>query len=357
MEQKPDAAQMLEHIICPAFISQNGIITEANIPAVQCQIVAGSEVLPLLTSGQQEYMEFTTGRLCLTVCVQGLTYQASVVRNKDFDIFYLESDYINPELRAFAVASQGLREPLSNALIHADMLSSDSDTLLPPACKQQLSELKRSLHQIHRTVCNMSDATNNRNGLLSNIENRDLCACVNEIMEKAQSLTAKAGMTLEYTPLTKTVYCLINHDTLERGILNLVSNAFKYSDEGTPVHARLDRGNGKVCFSITNQINAEEQYVSGNLFSNYLGEPNIQNKNAGIGLGITIARNAATTHGGTLLLDQPQKDTVRFTLSIPVTKQNFNPLRSPVLLPVDYSGGYDHALTELSDILPPDFFE
>ncbi len=357
MEQKSDAAQMLDQIVCPAFIVENGMITQANIAAVQRQITTGLEILPLLTSGQQEYKEFTAGRLCLTVSVQGMTYQASVVRNHTCDIFYLESQYINPELRAFAVASQGLREPLSNALIHADMLKEGSETLLSPDCKQQLLQLVRNLHQIHRAVCNMSDAASSNKGLMSNIENRDLSSTVNEIIEKAQALTAKAGMTLEYTPLNKAVYCLINHDMLERAILNMISNAFKYGAEGAAVHASLERGKGKVSFSITNQINIEEQTVSANLFHNYLWEPNIQNSNAGIGLGITIARNTATAHGGTLLLDQPEADTVRFTLTIPVAKHSSTPLRSPIVLPVDYSGGYDHVLTELSDILPPEFFE
>lgn len=357
MEQKLDTAQLLEQVICPAFIAQNGIITESNIPAVQRQIVPGLEVLPLLTSGQQEYKEFTFGRLCLTMRIQNLTYQASVVRTQSHDIFYLESDYINPELRAFAVASQGLREPLSSALIRADMLVSDSDLELSPERRYQLLELKRSLHQIHRAVCNMSDAANNRNGLMSKIENCDLCATVNEIMEKAQTLVAKAGNTLEYTPLNKTIYCLINRDILERAILNLISNAFKYGANDAPVQAQLERCNGKVTFSIINKIDSPEQSVNRNLFTNYLWEPSIKNSNAGIGLGITIARNAATSHGGTLLLDQPQKDMVRFTLSIPITRQSNNPLRSPVLLPVDYSGGYDHTLTELADILPPDFFK
>lgn len=357
MEQKPDPEQMLDQIVCPAFIVENGIITQANISAIQRQITAGLEVLPLLISGQQEYREFTSGRLCLTLAVQGLTYQASVVRNNTSEIFYLESQYINPELRAFAVASQGLREPLSNALIHADMLKDGCESLLSHDCKKQLLQLVRNLHQIHRAVCNMSDASSSNKGLMSNIENRDLSATVNEIIEKAQALTAKAGMTLEYTPLNKSVYCLINHDMLERAILNMISNAFKYSTEGTAVRACLERGKGKVSFSITNQINPMEQAIGTNLFQNYLWEPNIQNANAGIGLGITIARNAATAHGGTLLLDQPEADTVRFTLTIPVAKHSSTPLRSPVILPVDYSGGYDHALTELSDILPSEFFE
>ena len=72
----------------------------------------------------------------------------------------------------------------------------------------------------------------------------------------------------------------------------------------------------------------------------------------GLGLGMAIVKAAAQTHKGTLLLEHKAEGGLRATLTLS-TEQKQTLLRSPILR-IEYLGGRDTVLTELSDVLPPD---
>ena len=57
-----------------------------------------------------------------------------------------------------------------------------------------------------------------------------------------------------------------------------------------------------------------------------------------------------------MLIDTPEDGGTRITLTIPVRQREGDTLRSPTLRPDRY-GDRDHALIELSDVLPPEVFD
>ena len=354
MAQFFDSQELLEQVLCPVFIVENGIITMRNHAAQQRQIEPGTEIGELLSTGKDEYTQFVEGSLCLSLCVGKVNYAATVTRKDDRDVFYLESEYADPELRAFALASQALRDPLANALSSMDMMLSDPKTA--PAAKQ-LADINRNLHQIHRVVCNMSDtaAYSAKNPALA--ETRDAVALLEELLHKVRTLATEAGKDLQYSLPNRPINTLMYTEKFERAVLNLISNALKYGSKDKSIFIKLEQQKQRLCLSVTNSIDNASASVYKNLFSYFLREPGIENTHSGIGLGITLVRNAAIAHGGTLLFDQPEPESVRFTLSVPIQRRKDMLLRSSVLLPIDYAGGYDHTLTELSDVLPSGLYE
>lgn len=343
-------SELLEQIAYPAFLVSDGKITAANSKAKQKHIETDTDIALLLHSGRQEYAEFTQGRLCLTVLAADIIYNASVTKLNGLDLFCIESECIDPELRALAVAAQYLREPLSNAFLSAEALK-DSVT---DAVYQSLN---RNLHRLLRAVCNMSDVATYSNKRHAKIENCNVTAEIGETILKAKESLTKAGCDLQYEHPGRSFTCLIDKEKLERAILNLISNAIQYGCKGSTVKLKLTHTKDRFCISVSNQINGKEALSAAQMFHYYQREPGLFDANNGIGIGMTIARNAATAHGGTLLFDTPTDETVRFTLSIPINRSKKLSLHAPILFPIDYSGGYDHLLTELSEILPDEFFE
>ena len=358
MEQTIDSQEILDQIMFPVFLVKDGIIVKSNHAALQRQIEIGAAIQDMLCTGQQEYAEFANGRLCLALRIDNIICNASVIRKETYDLFYLESEYSDAEMRALALASQYLREPLANAMTCTSNMDRELIAQAPPDLRQQFLEIQRNLHQIHRAICNMSDATSYFNKRYARAENQNVSAVVREIMEKVQTLTANTDKQLEYSGLNKPLYCLVETEKLERAILNLLSNAFKYASDGSTIRAKLECKKDKLSFSVQNDISGMPIPTQESLFTHFLREPGIENIHSGIGLGMTIVRNAAIAHRGTLLFDQPASDAVRFTMTIAMQKRTSdNVFHSPISLSVDYAGGYDHALTELSDILPVDRFE
>jgi hypothetical protein len=71
---------------------------------------------------------------------------------------------------------------------------------------------------------------------------------------------------------------------------------------------------------------------------------------------MSIVRSVAAAHGGTVLIEHPDDAGLKITMTISLVQPSDNILRSPVKLPIDYAGGHDHCLLELSDVLPDKLF-
>ena len=85
-------------------------------------------------------------------------------------------------------------------------------------------------------------------------------------------------------------------------------------------------------------------------------KPALSSANAGLGLGLVIVRAAAAAHGGTVLVEQPKEGGTRVSVSFAI-RTSMEPTLGSLLPPLDYAGGKDHALLELSDALPASAYE
>lgn len=352
MEHSNGTAEMLEKLSCPAFLTNNGIITCANRSALSRQIQINTDVRELICAGGDEYTQYNDGTLYIALCLNNTTYNASISKVGQEHLFCLTSDCEEPELRAFAVAAQYLREPLSNALLGIEELIPNKDMQNNPESMQHLSQINRSLHQLLRAVCSMSDASRYTNPQSANMQMQNLTKLFSEILEKAASLAADTGIKINYTIPGKPVLCLADAEKLERAVLNLISNAIKNTPKGGTIDATLRQSGSKLLFILNDTGNGIAPQEQASVFTNFLREPALGNPSSGIGLGMSIVRSVAAIHGGAVLIDHPGETGTRVTMTLAIKHTEEDMLRSPVLLPVDYSGGRDHALLELSDVLP-----
>lgn len=349
MEDSFNIPQLLERIMYPAFLVESGNIVYANHSALQHLIPVDSPVSALITIGADEYAQYTGGTLCLTLSVCNAPCSATVVRDGKFDIFYLDSPVESPELRAYALAAQYLREPLSNAMNTTGLLAQDTSASNP-----QLEKLNRNLYQLYRTLCNMSDAAQFEEPRPSRMSYSEMTALFTEFLEKSSQLVDKCGRKLSSNVPRTPIHALADNEKIERAVYNLISNALKYTPEDGVIETDLSYSNKKLYFTVQNHC---ADSVDPNIFSNFMRQPGFDNSRSGLGLGLTIVRKAASAHGGTLLLQQTEDGGIRFTMSLEAKPPEGAVLRNSIRLPVDYAGGYDHALVELSDILPPELYE
>lgn len=351
MNQITDAMDMVEHLRQPAFCVQDGIIVKVNPAALGRMIQPGTPVEQLLKTGTEEYREFSDGCLYLTlkVCDQELGF--SVNRKHGFDLFQLEQDTQSPELQSLALAARELREPLAGIMISADHLF--PETSEDPAVNTQIARINQGLYQMLRLISNMSDAGRYATTGSVSMEVKNVSALLDEIFTKAAALVEQAGIKLEYSGINDPVYSLVNAELLERAVLNVVSNALKFTSAGGAIQAKAYRRGSKLYLSIMDSGSGLPEHTRSNLFSRYTREPGLEDGRFGIGLGFVIIRSAAQQHGGTVLVDQPGGTRVTLTLSI--RPGSTDQVRSPILR-IDYAGERDHGLLELSDVLPSELY-
>ena len=349
MEEIKEISQMLELMNAPCFCVRDRHIVKTNQDAARLFLREGMELDPLLSTGVQEYAGFSGGCLYLNLNLGGADIGCSVVRVRNYDIFILEPENESRELQALALAAQHLRKPLTGLVTAQEQLRSGLSG--DSAVQDQLNQLSRSLAQLQRIVGNMSDAY----GGLSHQEYRDVPALVREIGEKAQTLSVYTEAALTCDVTAEQISCLVDAQELERAIWNLLSNALKFTPRGSSVTLRLFRRGKTLYLQIQDSGSGIAEAAIGNVFRRFQRQPSLEDSRMGLGLGMALVRSAAMHHGGTVLIDQPEGQGTRVTMTLPIPTGSHTVLRSPVLH-VDYSGGMDHALLELSDVLAPEAF-
>lgn len=355
MDHITDAMAMVDHIPHPAFCVKEGTIVKANPAALGRLFQPGAPIGDLLETGAEEYAAFESGTLYLTLSHLGQSLGACVTCQGDFHLFQVEESQDNAELQAMALAARELREPLANVMITADRLFPVSGIYADPTVSQQVARINKGLYQMLRVISNMSDAHFYTTATEARQEVRNISALVDEVFKKAALTLQQAGFKLQYTTCPEPVYSLADAEKLERTILNMVSNALKFSPSGSTIQASLVRRKNKLYLSVQNSGTGIAQQLRGSLFSRFTREPGLEDGRFGIGLGMVLIRSTAALHGGTVLIDEPQENETRITMTLAIRSGNSTLVRSPVFS-VDYAGERDHCLLEFSESLPSELY-
>lgn len=355
MDHITDTMEMVEHLRQPAFCVRDGIIVKVNAAAASRMIEPGTAISELLKTGAEEYQDFSSGCLYLSVHLCGQELGFSVSRKNGFDLFHLEQDAQNYELQAMALAARELREPLASIMITADQLFPTQENATPES-DAQIARINRGLFQMLRLISNMSDASRYADGGGVTMEVKNICGLLDEIFSKAAALVERSGVHLEYSGIPEAIYGLVNSELLERAVLNAVSNAIKFTPQNGRIQAKLLRRGSKLYLSICDNGSGIPENLRSSLFSRYTREPGMEDGRYGIGLGFVMIRSAAAQHGGTVLVDHPENCGTRITITLSIRPGAADHVRSPILK-VDYAGERDHGLLELSDVLPADLYE
>lgn len=355
MEEQVENIGMLEMMHQPVFCVKDGIIVQLNQAARQLLLEPATPVSPLLGDALEDYEQFHSGCLYLTLTISGQPFGASVRRISGYDVFRLELDSDQPELRTMALVAQELREPLAGIMAITDRLLPLMENTDDPDLQSQVSQINRRLFQMLRTVGNMSDVSRYAGEAAPKQICQNICSVVEEIFARAQVLAQAKGITLHYSVPPEQILCLIDSEKLERAVYNMVSNAIKFTPEGGSIAAKLTRRKDKLYLSVQDNGSGIPAQLLGNVFTRYQRSAGLEDGQHGIGLGLVLVQIAATAHGGTVLINQPEGAGTRITMSIPIRRDNNATLRSNVFS-TDYTGGRDHGLWELSDSLPPELY-
>ena len=360
----PEQADLLNMLSQPVFLVQQEKIIFRNAAAIaltdsteeQIQVFLGPEDLLL-------YRAFDGSSVMeLTMVIDGRQYSALVRREGDADAFVarMKPLYESLHFDVLAVVAQAIRGELSELFDAASQLFPQLEEQEDPKIQRQTARMNKGLYGLLRLTGNLSDAGRYMAGeVRTYLERTEMVGFFEEICRTAESLCATVGVTLEYQCPDQMFYAAVDKQKLERAVLNLLSNALRYTpaggkillkveDFGHSVHIRVsDNGQGMAPAELSTAFDHYEH--RGQL----PGDPRW-----GIGLGLPLVRYIANLHGGTVVVNSAEGEGTTVTMSIsrrlePTPREE---VRSPVLN-YDYAGGHDHAVLELADALPPDVFD
>ncbi|EKD98622.1 MAG: Sensory box sensor histidine kinase/response regulator [uncultured bacterium] len=148
----------------------------------------------------------------------------------------------------------------------------------------------------------------------------DVRRMVSWVVESCAQLSNDQAVDVDVAPDLPALYG--DEVLLRIALTNLLSNAFKYSPDGTTVAIRVWRDAALCCFAVEDcgaGIPDEEVAV---IFEKYRRGRGAEGK-PGAGLGLALVERIATLHGGSVRVERRETQGTRFVLKVP-----FQPLSS-----------------------------
>lgn len=217
-----------------------------------------------------------------------------------------------------------LRTPLNGIISNAELLASSAATLKPADVTEMGQEILNSSQRLERLIENFLIyaqleliAADPKNVNALRIGRVDQPVAVIEQVATGQA--ALAGRPGDLTIEGANVPVPMSLEYFSRVVGELVQNAFKFSENDSPVRVRLAETLHGVEFSVDDQgrgFSTEQIRRIGA----YMQFDRKMQEQQGLGLGLVISKRLAELHGGTLAIDRTSGTGTTVTIKLPKVK-------------------------------------
>ncbi len=228
-----------------------------------------------------------------------------------------------------SLATHELRSPLTalqgnvEILLHV-LFKSTSPLTLDEAESRRFEQVRLVLERMQQQILRMGhmitemlDVTRMRGQVfeLHLNENVDLVATVRKCVEQLP----RYNHNLTINSTEEHLLMRVDEERIEQVLDNLISNAIKYSPEGTNVEVNIERQPANVVVSVRDHGNGISKEDQQHLFDRFYRAHQQEGKHVdGLGLGLYIAHEIVAQHGGRMWLESEIGVGSTFYFSLPL---------------------------------------
>lgn len=196
-----------------------------------------------------------------------------------------------------AMLSHELRGPLSAIVNTLQLL--DRRTA-EPGSRRYLDILRRQGHMLQGLVDDLLDVSRITRGLIDmKTERQDVASIVDKALESVQSLMDEKHHEVSVTLPRRAVEVVGDAVRIEQVLVNLLTNAAKYTDESGHIAISLERIGSDARISVSDNGIGISDEVRSRIFDLFgQAERGLARSQGGLGIGLTIAKNLVEQHGG-----------------------------------------------------------
>ena len=228
----------------------------------------------------------------------------------------LEHD-IKIEHRLTSDVAHELRTPLMAMLVTVEAMQ---DGVLP-ADDEHLETVASETRRLSRMVDAMLHLSRIENGKGSlKTERTDMIYLVRSLVSSQHQLFHERGLHLRFIDETgrSDLYAEVNSDLIQEAIVNLMSNAMRYTPEGGWVLVRIAYDRPDVLISVQDTgIGIAQEDIS-RVFSRFWrSDASRERVRGGLGVGLAITKEIVDQHNGTITVESELGKGTTFTLRLP----------------------------------------
>lgn len=301
---------------------QNHQWVDDNILSMEIEILAPFWKTPL---AYLIYMAVVMVALFLTrrAIIQKERFRAKVTQEQMESQRLHELDLM--KIKFFTNISHEFRTPLTLILTPIErMLNAVTD----PIQKKNFEMIQRNARRLLNLVNQLLDFRKmEANQHQLSLATGDIVGFAKSIVESFSDLSDDRHIKLEFHSFIPDFLTLFDRDKIEKVMLNLLSNAFKFTNPGGKIltelkEMRKDGAEHIIQISVTDTGIGIPQDRQGEIFNRFFQVDNNQltNLNHGSGIGLAITKEFVEMHNGTIRVHSIQDEGSTFIVELPMKK-------------------------------------
>ncbi|MBZ9634539.1 ATP-binding protein [Clostridium sp. FP1] len=211
-----------------------------------------------------------------------------------------------------------------------------------------LDSMKLNSYRLSKLINNIVDSSKIQAGFFKlNLSNNNIVQVVEEIVLSTSNFTGSKGLHIIFDTDIEEKIIACDPEKIERIVLNLISNAIKFSDKGGKIFVDVKDKNEFVEISVKdNGIGIEEENLV-TIFDRFKQVDKSLSRNAeGTGIGLNLVKSIVELHGGRVYAKSEFGKGSKFTVMLPSGKV----LHENTLYGSKMKSGDENIRVELSDI-------
>jgi two-component system phosphate regulon sensor histidine kinase PhoR len=225
----------------------------------------------------------------------------------------------NNEMAVLATVAHELRGPLTALATSSELLAEDFEVLDPNQVRGMLSAIHRRTLWLQGLVENLLAAATIREGRLQlhrqPIRLSDVLADVKAVVDP---LLSQRGQRIRVRGAQVAPAVLADSRRIGQVFVNLILNASKFGQTGTPIDITISRVGDRVRVSVADRGPGVVPDQVQQLFEPYYrSAATADNVKEGVGLGLSIVKSIVQAHGGAVGVESRRGGGARFWFELP----------------------------------------
>ncbi|MDV3427839.1 MAG: PAS domain-containing sensor histidine kinase [Bacillota bacterium] len=231
-------------------------------------------------------------------------------------------EYESLRTEFFANISHELRTPV-NVILSALQLTNSYTTDYSSSeamYKKYMPVMKQNCYRLVRLINNLIDVTKIDAGYLHmNLSNENIVSLIENITLSVAQYTESQGITLIFDTNAEEKIMACDSDKIERIMLNLISNAVKFTKSGGSIFVNLkDRGD-KVIISVKDTGIGISEKNQNLIFGRFIQvDKSFARNTEGSGIGLSLVKSLVEMHNGTIAVKSKLNSGSEFIITLPV---------------------------------------
>lgn len=204
-------------------------------------------------------------------------------------------------------------------------------------CKSYLEIMRQNCHRMIRLINNLMDITKIDSGFLKpTMKNRDIISFIEDIVQSISLYINSKDIELIFDTNVEEKIMAFDSEKIERVILNLLSNAFKFTNNNGHIYVDIEDKCENIIITVKdNGVGIPEDKLD--IIFERFGQANrsLSRMHEGTGIGLYLVKSFVEMHEGTISVSSVEGQGTEFRIVLPVKVNENEELTEDILISAD----------------------